>query len=214
MLRLLLSPIKPQLLKLYLLKRRVDGLLEHRAFLRAVKRSDELKIVVGSSGVYEKGWIPTDQPYLDLLDRAHWQSAFGEKKIKVILAEHVFEHLTKEQTLKALKICHEFLAPKGWIRIAVPDGWHPDPDYIDYVKPGGSGEGSDDHKVLYTIDSLKDVLRQAGFNPAPLEYFDKAGTFHKETWTPEDGMIHRSAEHDERNRDSLAYTSIIIDGVK
>ena len=67
-----------------------------------------------------------------------------------ILAEHVWEHLDCFAAIVAAQNCFKYLKPGGYIRVAVPDGWHPDKDYIDYVKPGGWGAGSDDHHVLYT----------------------------------------------------------------
>ena len=41
------------------------------------------------------------------------------------------------------------MIPGGNFRIAVPDGFHTDPSYIENVKPGGTGEGSEDHKNLF-----------------------------------------------------------------
>ena len=47
-----------------------------------------------------------------------------------------------------------------------------------------------------------------------LEYFDDFGNFHFEDWSPEDGIIHRSKRFDQRNKESLVYTSIILDARK
>jgi predicted SAM-dependent methyltransferase len=60
----------------------------------------------------------------------------------------------------------------------VPDGLHPDPEYIEWARPGGSGSGALDHKVLYDYHSLEDVLQAAGFQVRRLEYFDEEGRFH------------------------------------
>ena len=49
------------------------------------------------------------------------------------------------------------------IRIAVPDGYHTDARYINYVKPGGAGEGADDHKHLFNYKSLGSYLQLLDF---------------------------------------------------
>jgi predicted SAM-dependent methyltransferase len=101
------------------------------------------------------------------------------------------------------------------LRIAVPDGFHPDPDYIEYVRPGGTGAGADDHKVLYNYKLLSEQLRRAGFEVTLLEYWDENGDFHFRPWSSRDGYISRSRDHDERNQNgTLAYTSLIVDAIK
>ncbi|HEX4070229.1 MAG TPA: hypothetical protein VHX68_03640, partial [Planctomycetaceae bacterium] len=100
-------------------------------------------------------------------------------------------------------------------RVAVPDGYHPDPTYIEWVRVGGSGAGADDHKVLYNCDSFRRLFESAGFDVQLLEHFDAAGAFHGVDWDPAAGTIHRSRRFDERNRDGrLNYTSIILDARK
>jgi predicted SAM-dependent methyltransferase len=157
----------------------------------------------------------TDIDQLDVLEKKQWENYFSRGSIEAILAEHVWEHLTLEQGIRAAKLCFEFIRPGGRLRIAVPDGLHPDPDYIDSVRPKGRGQGAADHRVLYTWRDLKSVLDAAGFEVKPLEYFDSDGQFHHADWDPVDGMIRRSSRFDERNRDgTLRYTSIIFDAFK
>src|SRR5712675_2094691 len=91
---------------------------------KAIRRSKDLKIVVGASGVFEQGWIPTDVHTLNLLKPGRWKLFFTTNSIDVILAEHVWEHLTVEDGRIAAKTCYEFLKPGGYIRVAVPDGLH------------------------------------------------------------------------------------------
>lgn len=125
------------------------------------------------------------------------------------------EHLDARDAVLATQNCFKYLAPGGYIRVAVPDGFHPDENYINYVKPGGWGAGSEDHHVLYTYHTLKAVFASTGFDVTLLEYFDERGTFHYQEWSPADGMIMRSKRFDERNRTrELSYTSIILDAKK
>ncbi len=183
-------------------------------FEKAIKR-DKLNIVVGASGVYEKGWIPTDQEYLDLLNEKNWKKYFKENRIEAVLAEHVWEHLTLEEGVIAAKTCFEYLKKGGYVRLAVPDGFFPDEDYIENVRPNGRGAGFHDHQVLYNYKTLTLVFEKAGFKVRLLEYYDEHGVFHFEEWDQNDGMIFRSSRFDERNIDgNLKYTSIILDAVK
>jgi predicted SAM-dependent methyltransferase len=174
------------------------------------------RIVVGASGFFDHGWIPTDIDVLNLLRPRDWGMCFDKNSLEAILAEHVWEHLTVDEGIVAARHCYQYLKPGGYFRVAVPDGLHPDAAYIEYVRPGGIGSGADDHKVLYTYQTLREVLVQAGFDEIELlEYFDESGQFNDTAWRPEDGMIRRSKRFDKRNADgSLSYTSLIIDAKK
>lgn len=198
--------------------RRVRDCLRRQArrwTLRVQARRKPLKIVLGSSGVDVGDWLLTHFEQLNVVDEDDWKRYFQRDSIDAILAEHVWEHLTADEARTAARHCFSFLRRGGRLRIAVPDGLHPDPAYIDAVKPMGSAEGSEDHKVLYTCDSLKSLFESAGFTTRVLECFDVQGNFNSEEWDPRDGMIRRSARFDLRNRDGrLQYTSIIIDAFK
>lgn len=176
----------------------------------------DLRIIIGSSGVYQENWTPLDQEQLDLLEEKDWERVFGNRYVDAFLAEHVWEHLSVDDGLYALKKCYDVLKKGGYIRIAVPDGYHNEQNYVEAVKPGGTGEGSDTHKVLYNVDSLSDLLKKAGFRKIiALEYFDREGLFHKNSWLPEQGMIHRSIQFDDRNANGKPnFTSLIIDAYK
>ena len=98
------------------------------------------------------------------------------------------------------------------MRIAVPDGFHPDRDYIDYVRPGGTAPGADDHKILYTYKSLTDAVEMAGLSARLIEYFAEDGIFHARPGRYEDGYIMRCAALDGRNKDRpYSFTSLIVD---
>ena len=171
-----------------------------------------VRLVIGSGGIPQPGWIVTDLPNLDVLQADHWRRIFGPYQADRLLAEHVFEHLTTEEFSAFLEIARPFIAPSGFIRIAVPDGNHPDPEYIDHVRPGGGGRGAHDHKVLYTCNLMRSLLAANHYDFRLLEYFDQDGEFHREAWEPADGMIDRSADHDHRNQAKpLSYTSLIVD---
>ena len=183
--------------------------------LRRAKNTRPLRLVIGSAGIFEPGWIGTDREYLNLLSPAQWENNFETGSIDAILSEHVWEHLTHEEGLEAARRCFEYLRPGGYLRVAVPDGFHPDPDYIASVRPGGSGDGAHDHKVLYNHGSFAEVFEEAGFRVVPLEHFDAKGQFHFTEWDPTKGKVRRSKRFDPRNSEgALHYTSIILDACK
>jgi predicted SAM-dependent methyltransferase len=173
------------------------------------------KIILGSAGLPYPGWLLTEKDSLDITNRDSFAQYWKPNSRSIFLAEHVWEHLTEDEVERANANCFEFLRWGGRLRIAVPDGLHPDPEYIEYVRPGGTGAGADDHKVLYNYQLMREQLRKAGFEVSLLEYWDEHRNFHFQEWLSSDGYIDRSKDHDERNQGgTLAYTSLIVDAIK
>lgn len=173
------------------------------------------KIIIGAGGIEYSGWVSTTKEQLDVTKKDHFLRYWKENSRTAFLAEHVWEHLEHPDALRAAKLCSMFIKSGGHLRIAVPDGLHPDRNYINSVQPDGTGEGAKDHKVLYTYHTLGQQLKQAGFQIEMLEYWDEHGVFHAAEWSSEDGHIRRSRKHDLRNREGkLVYTSLIIDAIK
>jgi predicted SAM-dependent methyltransferase len=184
---------------------------------RRLAHASSRRLTIGASSRYDSGWIPTEKEYLNLLHPDEWQQFLGPDSVDAMLAEHVWEHLTADDALTAAHTCYSYLRPGGYLRIAVPDGLHPDPTYQAQSKVGGrgTGGGSNDHKVLYTYRTAVDLFELAGFDVQLYEYFDEGGTFHCRYWDERDGKIRRSKRFDHRNRGGrLGYTSIILDAVK
>ena len=175
-------------------------------------RGEMVRLVVGAGATSYEGWLMTDLPVLDALNSANWCFVFPQGSIDRVLMEHVVEHWTEDEFRLFLRVVRPFISEQGFIRIAIPDGFHPDPSYIDYVKPGGSGSGASDHKVLYNYASLSKLLSEEQWDYNLLEYFDEAGRFHCLPWEISDGFVRRSADYDPRNKEHpLSYTSLIID---
>ncbi len=193
----------------------VSAFMNKLALKSELKRCAYKKVIVGAGGTHYPGWIPTDQRILNLLVDSDWSALFQPNSLDAILAEHVWEHLSLEDGAKAFRNCFVYQKQGGLLRIAVPDGFHSDPDYIAQVKPGGYGSGADDHKVLYNYRTLSALLENAGYKVRLLEWFDEQGKFHHENWDVEDGLIRRSTRFDPRNSTNpTAYTSLIIDASK
>ena len=135
------------------------------------------------------------------------------------LAEHVFEHLTHDECRIALAHIGGHMKKGGRIRIAVPDGYHPDSDYLRHVGIDGIGDDAADHKQLLDVDTLGALLIEAGFRPRHIEGYDSLGRLVGKTYSVEDGFIHRSRANAAPNSASRwgfvdADTSLIVDGVK
>ncbi|EDM37240.1 hypothetical protein PBAL39_05558 [Pedobacter sp. BAL39] len=178
------------------------------------KATGPVNIIIGSEKTAYDNWLPTNIESLNLLEVSSFQNLLGDKKATKFLAEHVFEHISYTDALTALKNCYQFMEKGGTIRIAVPDGFHPNKDYIDMVKPGGHGEGAHDHKLLYDYKKLTKVLEDAGFKTTLQEYYDEQHQFHYQDWNSEDGHIIRSRRYDKRFNEPLGYSSLIVDGKK
>jgi predicted SAM-dependent methyltransferase len=189
--------------------------LEADLRIRLLAKRPPVRVVVGAGGIFDKGWIPTDIEQLNLLDTESWNRYFSPDSIDAILAEHVWEHLSEQEAYLAAKNCFLYLKPNGYIRVAVPDGFHPSLEYINAVRPGGRGAGAEDHKVLYNYLNISKCFESVGFEVELLEYFDEEGSFHYKEWDTDKGMIVRSCRYDARNRQgNLYYTSIIFDAKK
>ena len=187
-----------------------------RRIARQAACGGPIRILIGAGFQAQEGWIPTDMQYLNLLVEDHWKRALDNHPIDAIIAEHVWEHLSPTDGRAAAANCFKYLRPGGYLRVAVPDGNHPNPDYIDFVRVGGSGPGADDHKVLYTYESFGDLFRSVGFDVELLEYYDADHNFHANPWDPSAGRIHRCQGRTERKTDggTVQYTSVILDARK
>jgi predicted SAM-dependent methyltransferase len=176
---------------------------------------ENIKLVLGTGYTQFQGWVSTDIHQLNILSLEDWEYMLKGKKVTNMLSEHVWEHISLQDAEVANRHCYRFLSKGGRLRIAVPDGYFPDENYIEYVRPGGSGPGCDDHKLLYNYQLLTAELQKAGFITELLEYWDEKGQFHFKEWSPEDGMIQRSSRFDAANANGeLKYTSLIVDAVK
>lgn len=181
--------------------------------LRAqIGASQPLKVMLGAGPVTMKGWIATDADTLDITSFRAWRRLFSPNSIDRLMAEHILEHLSDTECTAALTECFHFLRKGGLLRIAVPDGFRKDPEYVEEVTPPKDG-----HQLLFTVDDLTARLERIGFAVTPLEYFDAAERFHRHPWEETDGLIRRSARYDTQERfkrGPLYYTSLIVDARK
>ncbi len=178
-----------------------------------------MKVILGAGEQRWDGWTPTQQEQLDLGRPQTFAAFFGGQRADAFLCEHVWEHLYVAQAREAARLVFQYLKPGGYLRVAVPDGHHPDPEYQRVVAVGGPGPAAD-HHALYTLETFVPVFRGAGFQVRPLEWWDAAGTFHVADWDVKGGPIYRSSKLDHRNaawragRGQPGFTSLILDAVR
>ncbi|PNY80265.1 class I SAM-dependent methyltransferase [Deinococcus koreensis] len=178
-----------------------------------------MRVIIGAGEQRWDGWTPTQQADLNLLDPASFERFFAGTLAHAFLCEHVWEHLSVSQGEAAARLVFRYLRPGGALRVAVPDGHHPDPAYRALVAVNGPGPAHD-HQVLYTLETVVPVFAGAGFEVRPLEWWDAVGPFHHSDWRVADGPVYRSSRLDHRNAawrqgtGPLGFTSLIVDAVK
>lgn len=180
---------------------------------------NEMKIVIGAGEHNNNpGWVHTQEEELNLVDEITWNQQFNRASLTAILAEHVWEHLTYEEGIKAARICYKYLKTSGYIRCAVPDGNFPDETYQNIVQVGGPGpkdHPAASHKIVYNYKTLSEMFEAAGYEVRLIEYCDEEAEFHSNEWSGKDGVIYRSSKYDPRNQGGkIRVPSLIVDAVK
>lgn len=184
---------------------------------RAIKKQSNIKLIVGAAETFQKGWFSTNEQWLDITKNTDWINLFGENKnVTHILAEHVFEHLTKSEASQALDNMVKRLVIGGRVRIAVPDGFNPNPDYIKHVAINGIGDDAADHKQLLNVNTLSEMLIRSGCDIEHIEGYQTNGKLLVKKWDLNDGFVRRSRQNKTEETWNFpdASTSLIIDGIK
>lgn len=173
-------------------------------------RNDRIRLNIGSGNNHYSGWINLDLPYFDVTTAISWEKYLNSYKFHAILMEHVLEHLTENDIRTALSLAKKYMAPDGTIRIAVPDSYHPNPEYINHVKPNGIGPGADDHKTFWNIDTFTDLAKDLGFLVEAKEYYNHKGELVMNNLDEVLGPITRTARKP-RKTGITDYSSLIVD---
>lgn len=196
------------------LRRNLWILRERRKMKAAIKRAQKtgaLKLNIGSGTVEIPGWINLDLPFFDLRNDKLWRSFFNGLQFDRIVMEHVLEHLTQQEVETALSLARKHMGPQSVIRIAVPDKNHPNPKYIEYVKPGGTGAGSHDHKSFWNLNDFEQLCVRLDLQVFPLEHYDSSGQLKMTELDEANGPIFRTARRANKNHPIEDYSSLIVD---
>lgn len=177
-----------------------------------------MKLILGAGATVFDGWTATQIDELNLLHPEDFQSVLGAEKAEAMLAEHLWEHLSFEEGIRAARNCYAYLQPGGWLRAAVPDGSFRHSAFQSMIQisgPGPADHPAASHKIVYDYRRFRAVFTAAGFKTELLEYCDENGDFHYRHWNDDDGHIGRSFRYDTRNSMAgLGMVSIIIDAHK
>jgi len=189
---------------------------DKRRLKKAVYNNEPICIVIGAADTQlGSEFFSTNIRFLDVTKENDWFVLFNNTKIRIVVAEHVFEHMDSISSSVAFKNIFEYLESGGRLRIAVPDGYNPNQEYIDNIMPGGCGPGAHDHKQLYNIDNLSEQLLRIGFQVQPIEYFDESGHYLANELNNDFGFIHRSSKNGTPNKSfSGSHLSLIVDAIK
>ena len=132
--------------------------------------SDSVNLILGAALTNQKGWFSTNEDWLDISKENHWKRLFNSKKrVKRVLAEHVFEHLSIDEMRNSLKLIFENMLNGGSLRIAVPDGNNPNPEYRRHCGINGIGADASDHKQFLTYEFLSREVEKIGFKCTLIE---------------------------------------------
>jgi len=138
-----------------------------------------MKLHIGGSSP-APGWTILNiqpGPHVDIVGDCVDLGRFDGGSVGEIYASHVLEHLGfRDELPRALAEWHRVLEPDGRVRISVPDlmtlcRLFVDPnlsqrvrDYVVRVIYGGQEDAHDFHKMGFTLESLAERLKQAGFH--------------------------------------------------
>lgn len=134
---------------------------------------------------------------------------------RAVFGSHMLEHLTYDGCLKALHNIHGLLAPRGILRVIVPDLRKIATVYLDhagddaaseFVRSSGLGEevttptlrrlfGNSRHRWMWDEKSLTQALQNSGFKPVrPCAYGDNP--------------LFEAVEDESRYRDAVALEAV------
>jgi len=187
----------------------ISGRWQIKNQIRKNSTNGKINIILGAGSTIYPEWIPTDLPHFNILKPNNWQYFFSAVPIDHLLAEHVLEHLTVEEVKQVIMFSSKYLNPGGCFRIAVPDGYHPDPAYTQLIAPPADG-----HLSIWNIDSLQKILIENGFHTNPLEYYTADGKFMTKDFDFVNGAVTRSKTKGFKSAVNADYSSLIIDSYK
>jgi len=115
--------------------------------------------------------IDPNNQYADRCDNAFVLSTFEDDSIDLIESVHMFEHLSYEETSRALEVWSRKLKPGGKLRLSVPDASKTsallllsgDKNLVKTMFMGSQRDPWDFHKNIHTKDSLTKDLMDAKF---------------------------------------------------
>ncbi len=104
---------------------------------------------------------------------------FGDNLYDHIFSEHFLEHLFLDESIELIKELYRILKPKGVMRTVVPDAdLRPVPERIGFPEDQYNWSSQRKHKTRWSVYSLSPVLELAGFEVAPIKFYDRYGNLY------------------------------------
>lgn len=162
--------------------------------MKKLLASDQICVELGTAGNSRPGWIGIDVWGGDInLDVTKHPLPFADGSVDRFYASHVFEHFAyPEPMLSVLKECHRVLKDGGTISLVVPNaafwvdaylkGELPERPSADFYQPALHDNSrmdilnytayiNGDHRHMFDIEGLVNILSKAGFrNVSPREF--------------------------------------------
>jgi predicted SAM-dependent methyltransferase len=142
---------------------------------------------------------------------------FKNNSFDYIFSEHFFEHLFLDEALSLFRECYRVLRWNGVVRTCVPDAdLRPTPEPVGHPSIRMPYTHPDKHKTRWSVYSLTEIIRLAGFEPVPIRYYDKMKQC-QEVSLPDLEEIYQSCADPEMALDFTHIQrkdSLIIDGIK
>ena len=158
---------------------------------------DSVNLILGAALTNQKDWFSTNEDWLDICKEDHWKRLFNSKqRIKRVLAEHVFEHLTLDEMRNAINLIYKNMVFGGSLRIAVPDGNNPNQEYRNHCGINGIGADASDHKQFITFELLRDEVEKIGFKCHLIEGYLKNRKLISTPFNRELGNVIRSRSNE------------------
>jgi predicted SAM-dependent methyltransferase len=142
---------------------------------------------------------------------------FKDGSFNYIFSEHFLEHLFLDEALSLFRECYRVTRWNGVVRTCVPDAdLRPTPEPVGHPARQMPYTHPDKHKTRWSVYSLSEILRLAGFEPVPVRYYDKMSQYH-ELSPPDLKEIYQSCADPEIALDFRHIQrkdSLIVDGIK
>ena len=160
-------------------------------------KNKEIKLHLGCGKKYIPGFIHIDLdsfPHIDYRHEISELPMFGNNSVGLIYVCHAFEYFDRQEARQVLKEWRRVLKPGGTLRLAVPDFEAIVKAYLKYKKDldhrgilgplygrieikTKKGKKIFYHKTVYDFNSLKKMLKAAGFKN--IRRYDWRKTIHK-----------------------------------
>jgi predicted SAM-dependent methyltransferase len=208
-------------------KARPSYLEAQLARLKISPSTGALKLHLGSGASSLEGWINIDMsPTADLSMHLGWSLPFEDASADCVYLSHVLEHLYyKDEALSLLTEIGRVLAPRGIVRLVVPDiekciraYAHGDQEFFEtrkkywpysaryqtplehFLEYAGAGIRPGDfwgHKYGYDFETLATLLREAGFSRVEQSEYMKSehGELRIDAASQAAGFMYREASY-------------------